>query len=75
MGKVFSLMTKVLDTNTTVLLLGESGVGKEKVAHEIHYQGNRKKGPFISVNCAAIPNELIESELFGHTRGLLLEPK
>lgn len=69
MAKVFTLMKKVLDTNTNVLILGESGVGKEKIAHEIHYQGIRKKGPFISVNCAAIPNELIESELFGHVKG------
>ena len=69
MGTVFSLIKKILDTKTTVLLLGESGVGKEKVAHEIHYQGNRKQGPFICVNCAAIPSELVESELFGHKKG------
>lgn len=69
MGTVYSLMATVLSGNTSVLLLGESGVGKEKVAHELHYMGPRSNAPFISVNCAALPSELIESELFGHEKG------
>lgn len=59
----------VAPTNSRVLIYGESGSGKELVARNIHYQSTRRDGPFIEVNCAAIPEELIESELFGHTRG------
>jgi len=67
--KVFSLMEKALDNNVTVLITGESGTGKELVARAIHYNGIRKHMPFIVVNCASIPDTLIESELFGHVRG------
>lgn len=63
------LATQVAPYNTSVLILGESGTGKEKVAQAIHTLSPRKKGPFIKVNCAAIPATLIESELFGHERG------
>jgi DNA-binding NtrC family response regulator len=61
--------TQVAPYNTSVLILGESGTGKEKVAHAIHDLSSRKSGPFIEVNCGAIPPTLIESELFGHEKG------
>lgn len=60
---------KVAKTEARVLITGENGTGKELVAKAIHYRSNRKEKPFIEVNCAAIPNELIESELFGHEKG------
>jgi DNA-binding NtrC family response regulator len=67
--RVFELIRKVADTDSTVLILGESGTGKELIAHAIHYNSSRREGPLIPVNCAAIPEELLESELFGHERG------
>ncbi|MEW6594805.1 MAG: sigma-54 dependent transcriptional regulator [Thermodesulfobacteriota bacterium] len=69
MAKVFSLIRKVADTDTTVLIRGESGTGKELIAQALHYEGARRSGPFIAVNCGAIPGELLESELFGHEKG------
>jgi len=66
---LFALIDKVSRANTTVLILGESGVGKERVAHAIHYSSQRADQPFIKVNCAALPESLIESELFGHEKG------
>ena len=60
---------QVAETNTTVLLLGESGTGKELFAEHIHYKSNRRNNPLIKVNCAAIPESLIETELFGHVKG------
>ncbi|KUG26780.1 two component, sigma54 specific, transcriptional regulator, fis family [hydrocarbon metagenome] len=69
MQKVFRLVSKVLDNDITVLIQGESGTGKELVARAIHYNGTRKEKPFIVVNCASIPRELLESELFGHEKG------
>ncbi len=67
--RVFDLIRKVADTDSNVLILGESGTGKELIAHAIHYNSSRREGPLIPVNCAAIPEELLESELFGHERG------
>ena len=67
--QVFDLIKKVADTDSTVLLLGESGTGKELITKAIHYNSHRRQGPLIPVNCAAIPEELLESELFGHERG------
>jgi DNA-binding NtrC family response regulator len=67
--KVFEVVEKVADTDSTVLILGESGTGKELVAKAIHYNSYRREKPFVPVNCAAIPGELLESELFGHEKG------
>ena len=69
MRGVYELIETVAGTNTTALILGESGVGKERVAHAIHYGSPRAEKPFVKVNCAALPESLIESELFGHERG------
>ena len=69
MQAVYRMITRVLRNDLTVLILGESGTGKELVAEAIHQLGNRGSGPFIAVNAAAIPHELIESELFGHEKG------
>ena len=66
---MIELVNKIAPTEATVLITGESGTGKEMIARTIHYQSNRKDKPFIAINCAAIPKELIESELFGHVRG------
>ncbi|HQE80795.1 MAG TPA: sigma-54 dependent transcriptional regulator [Syntrophorhabdaceae bacterium] len=69
MQKVFELIEKVADTNATTLITGESGVGKELVAKAIHYNSSRKDNPIIVVNCGAIPENLLESELFGYEKG------
>lgn len=69
MMKLFSKISKVAPTDATVLIQGESGTGKELVARALHTQSRRKDAPMISVNCAAIPETLIESELFGHEKG------
>ncbi len=67
--KVFEAIRKVSSTNATVLITGESGTGKELVARAIHYDGPRASNPFVPVNCGSIPEDLIESELFGHLKG------
>ncbi len=69
MQAVFKTISKVADYKTTALITGESGVGKELVARAIHKRSNRRGGPFIAVNCGAIPEQLLESELFGYKRG------
>jgi two-component system response regulator FlrC len=69
MHPVLDALAKVARTNATVLLLGESGVGKEVAARALHAQSDRAAGPFLAVNCAAIADQLLESELFGHERG------
>jgi two-component system response regulator PilR (NtrC family) len=69
MQKVFELIQKIQSTRTSVLITGESGTGKELVARALHTEGNRSSGPFVAVNCGAIPDELMESELFGHKKG------
>jgi len=69
MQKVFDAIRKVSSTNATLLLTGESGTGKELVARAIHYHGPRASYPFVPVNCGSIPEDLIESELFGHLKG------
>ncbi len=69
MQDVFKMVTKVLNNDITVLINGESGTGKELIARAIHYNGTRKNEPFVVVNSASIPRELLESELFGHERG------
>ncbi|MBK7598614.1 MAG: sigma 54-interacting transcriptional regulator [Acidobacteria bacterium] len=69
MRDVYDQVAQVAHTNTTVLIRGESGTGKELVAHAIHYNSPRSSKPFIKVNCAALPESLIESELFGHEKG------
>lgn len=69
MQAVYRMITRVLRNDLTVLVLGESGTGKELVAEAIHQLGHRKTGPFVAVNTAAIPADLIESELFGHEKG------
>ncbi|MBM4394734.1 MAG: sigma-54-dependent Fis family transcriptional regulator [Deltaproteobacteria bacterium] len=69
MTEVFRLVRLVADSASNVLILGASGTGKELVARAIHYSGPRATGPFVPINCSAIPEGLLESELFGHTRG------
>jgi two-component system response regulator HydG len=67
--KVFDVIHKLAKVDTSVMIRGESGTGKELVARALHFNSHRKKGPFVAVNCAAIPENLIESELFGHEKG------
>ena len=69
MQEVFKLVNKVKNSDLCVLILGESGTGKELISRAIHFNSNRSKGPFVVVNCASIPHDLLESELFGHEKG------
>jgi DNA-binding NtrC family response regulator len=69
MAKVFETIRRIADSSANVLLIGESGTGKELAARAIHCESNRRNGPFIAVHCSALPETLIESELFGHEKG------
>jgi DNA-binding NtrC family response regulator len=75
MQEIFDLIRRVADSPTNLLITGESGTGKELVAKAIHYNSDRRDAPFIPVNCAAIPEQLLESELFGHMRGAFTDAK
>ena len=69
MVRVFKMVGKVADSEATIMIQGESGTGKELIAREIHYSSRRASGPFVSINCGAIPRDLLESNLFGHVKG------
>src|SRR6267143_2135006 len=69
MQDVFKMIERVADTDSTILILGESGTGKELVAKALHFNSRRQFAPFVPINCSALPEHLLESELFGHRRG------
>jgi DNA-binding NtrC family response regulator len=75
MQKIYDLIERISDSSSNVLVTGESGTGKELVAKAIHYSGIRKGGPFVAINCAAIPETLLESELFGYKKGAFTDAK
>ncbi len=75
MHEIYALLSRLSESDATVLLSGESGTGKEIIARALHKRSRRQPGPFIAINCAAVPENLLESELFGHVRGAFTDAK